>query len=298
MDGRLVAFNRAQVHLMSHSFCRGSAVFEVMSLHEAASGPAVFRLNDHLQRLRRSAELIHMKLPMSAARLKAAVKETVQANRLREGMVKLICYYGGVEFEVVPRNPRVTVAVVAVDPQKDLSADRFSKSLRQPATATVSRWRKLDPRTVPVECKCAANYLGGMVAKLEAMEAGFNSPILLDLKGNVAEGATESLFIVKDGRLLTPPLDNILSGITRKSVIELSREIGISVREQRLQKKDLMSADEAFFTSSVIKTWPISKIDRRRMDAPGQITRLLDRAFEKILAGKVKSYRKWLVPVK
>ena len=297
LDGKFVPFNRAQAHLMSHSFCRGSGVFEVMSLHDTPRGPAVFRLDDHLARLFHSAELIGMRLPLSARAFKEAVKATVRANRVRSGMVKLICYYGSVEFEVVPRNPRVSAAIVAVDPLFDLSAERFRKESRRPAEVMISRWRKLDPRTVPVECKCAANYLGGMIAKQEALARGFSAAVLLDTKGYLAEGATESLFLVKDRVVKTPALGNILSGITRKTVLAVARDIGLRVQEKKIRPPELMAADEAFFTSSLAKIYPISRAGNVRFKAPGEISRLLDAALEKICSGAVKSYQKWLFPV-
>lgn len=298
IDGQLMSFNKARVPLMSHSFTRGSAVFEVMSLHDTDKGPAVFRLDDHVKRLFSSADMINMKLPLSSTRMKKAVKDTVAANSVRQGMVKLICYYGGVEFEVIPRNAEVSVGVFVVDLQKDLSAERFKKSERRPAEVCFSDWRKIDPRTVPVECKCAANYLGGMVAKQDAINKGFSAPVLLDLKGHIAEGATESLFLVKNGVLKTPKLDTILSGITRKSVLELARDANLDVVEKKVRPVELLEADEAFFTSSVVKVWPISRVEDRKLHAPGEVSQLLTNIFEKVLTGKVKSYSKWFTVIK
>lgn len=297
MDGKLVPFDRANVHIMSHSFGRGSAIFEVMSLHETAKGPAVFRLDDHIRRLKRSAEAIRMKLPYGAARIKAAVKETVKAGKVRSGFIKLICYYGGVEFEVVPRKPKVSMAVLAVDPLADLDAERFRKATRRPATVTVSEWRKIDPRTVPVECKSAANYLGGMVAKLDAIEKGFTGPVLLDTSGYVAEGATESVFLVKNRTLKTPALGNVLSGITRRTVLDIAGDIGIKAVEKKMRPRELFEADEVFLTSSVVKIWPVSRVEDRELDAPGEFTRLLDRVMDKVCAGKARSYMKWLTVI-
>jgi branched-chain amino acid aminotransferase len=298
MNGKLVPFNKAQVPILSHSFCRGSAVFEVMSVHPIDRGPAVFRLDEHIARIRHSAELCHMKLPLSGHALREAVMRTVAANNIHTGMVKLICYYGAVEFEVVPRDPAVSVLVVAVDLLRDLNAERFKKSERKPAEVNISKWRKSDPRCVPIECKCAANYLGGMVAKLEALKQGFTATVLLDTDGYLAEGATESLFLVKDRVLKTPPLGTILSGITRKSILHIARDIGITVAEKKMRPDELNNADEAFFTSSIVKTWPISRVNGKRLKAPGEITRLLDRVMEKVVAGKVKDYNQWLFPVK
>lgn len=297
MDGKFVSMANAKVHLMSHSFSRGSAVFEVISVHHTKRGPAIFRLDDHIKRLVNSAKLSRMKLPLSSKKLKAAVKDTVRANKIDSGMIKLMCYYGGVEFEVIPRKPDVSIAIAAIDPLKDLDAERFKKKVRAPAEVEISEWRKIDPRTMPVECKCAANYMGGMIAKMDAIKHGFNTAVLLDLNGNLAEGATESLFIVKNGILKTPALGNIISGITRKTVLDLARDINIETSEKKIKPRELIEADEAFLTSSIAKLWPISKVGGQKLYAPGEITRLMDKVLEKVCAGKVKSYKKWLTPI-
>jgi len=296
-NGAFKSFNKAQVHIMSHSFCRGSAVFEVMSFHDTARGPAVFRLDEHIRRLLGSARAIGMKLPFSQRGIKDAVKETVRANRLRSGFIKLICFYGGVEFEVIPRKPEVSMAVIAVDPEADLESERFAGSRRTFAEVCVSEWRKADPRSMPVECKSAASYLGGMVAKLIAMDNGFTTPVLLDPRGYVAEGPTESVFIVKNRTLKTPSLGNVLSGITRKSVLEIANDYGIKTVEKNMRPAELVEADELFLTSSVMKIWPARRVEQVELPAPGEVTRLLSKIMDKICSGKVKSYGKWLTPV-
>ena len=298
INGKIVPFNQANVHIMSHSFCRGSAIFEVMSLDKPLVGPAVFRLNEHIERLLRSAEMIRMKLPYSGAALKRATLDAVRANKLESGMVKVMAYYGNIEFEVVPRNPAVTVAVVVVDQTRDLGGERFDRAARKPADVLFSEWRKPDPRTVPVECKCAASYIGGMIAKLDGIAQGYSTPILLDLHGNVAEGATESVFMVKKGALYTPTLGNILSGITRRTIIEVARDVGITVFEKKLKPADFYKADEIFFTSSVSKIWPVGRLEKVKFCAPGEMTRLLAKALDKVHEGKVKAYRKWLAVAK
>lgn len=298
LDGKLMPFGDAKVHILSHSFARGSGLFEVMGVHTTKKGPAIFRLDDHVKRLKASADLTRMKLPMSQAAFKKAVKETVKANDVSIGFVKIICFYGGVEFEVIPRSPKVSAAVVAVDMLRDIDAERFNKEERRPAEVTISSWRKADPRTMPVEAKSAANYLGGMIAKMDAIKAGFTAPILLDHEGCLAEGATESLFLVKNGKLKTPKLGNILAGITRRTMVEIARDINLDVIEKKMKPRELLEADEAFLTSSVVKAWPISRVDDVELPAPGQITRLLDRVVEKIIEGKAKEYNKWLTVVK
>ena len=293
LDGKLVPFGRAKVHIMSHSFCRGSAIFEVMSLHDTAWGTAVFRLDEHIKRLQRSASMVRMKLPYSGKKIKDAVLETVRSNRVRQGMIKLMCYYGGVEFEVIPRDPVVSMAVVVADPAKDLGSARFNKGMRKPAELTIGEYRKWDPATFPVEAKSAASYLPGMVAKMDAIDKGFTGPILLDTKGFLAEGPTESLFLVKNGVLKTPALGNVLSGITRMTVLELAEDIGIDTVEKKIRPAELMTADEVFVTSSIVKIWSVCRVEDKTLQAPGPITELLDKSMEKILTGKVKGYKKW-----
>ncbi len=299
IDGKLVPFNKAQVHVLSHSFGRGSALFEVMGVHETPKGPAVFRLDDHIARLQGSAELTHMKLPLSKTALKKAVKEVVKANKVGTGIVKLICFYGGVEFEVIPRNPQVTVMAVAVDIRRDIDAERFKKELRQPAEVTISKWRKTDPRTMPVGAKSSANYVGGMVAKMEAIEDGFSMPLLLDCEGYVAEGATESFFMVKNRTLVTAPLGTVLSGITRMTVLDVAKDFGFKTVEKKFRPKELEDADEAFFTSSIAKLWPVGRIDKIiYYPTPGEMTKLVDKIIEKVVSGHAKEYKKWLTVIK
>jgi len=296
LDGKFVPWAKATVHLMSHSFTRGSAIFEVMSVHPAPTGAAIWRLDDHLRRLQNSARLIAIPLPYSLRALHQAALKTVAINRLCSGFVKLLCYYPEVEFEVIPRSTKTSVAIVAVNPAADLNAAFYQG--RASAHAAVSKWRKLDPRTVPIHCKAAANYLSPMVAKQEVLARGFDIPILLTTDGFVAEGATESLFLVKNRVIKTAPLEFVLPGITRRSVIEVARWLDYKVVEKKMRRAELFSADEAFFTSTSQKVWPIASIERKKLPAPGPVAAMLMEAFQKITAGQVPLFLKWLVVVK
>ena len=296
LNGSFVPWAKATVHLMSHSFTRGSAIFEVMSLHSTSRGPAIFRLDDHLGRLQNSAKLIDMPLPLSLRALHNAALATVAENRLDRGIVKLICYYGGVEFEVIPNVKTVSVAVVAANPARDLGTAYYAG--RAPARAAVSRWRKYHPQTVPIHCKAAGNYLSPMLAKQEVRERGFDIPIMLDTQGFIAEGATESLFLVQNRRIKTAPLSIVLPGITRRSVIEVARRLGYTVQEKKMKRQELFRADEAFYTSTSQKVWPIASIEKKKLPAPGPVTAQLLEAFQKITAGQDPRFRKWLAVVK
>jgi branched-chain amino acid aminotransferase len=296
LDGRFVPWPDATVHLMSHSFTRGSAIFEVMSIHPAPQGGAIWRLDDHLRRLQNSARLIAMPLPFSLPAHHSAALKTVAENRLRSGFVKLLCYYPEVEFEVIPRSTKTSVAIVAADPVEDLGAEFYRG--RPAARAAVSKWRKLDPATVPIHCKAAANYLSPLVAKQEVLARGFDIPILLTTAGFVAEGATESLFLVKRRVIKTAPLEFVLPGITRRSVIEVARALGYTVLEKKMRLPELLSADEAFYTSTSQKVWPIASIERKKLPAPGPVAAQLMETFQKITAGQVPRFKKWLVVAK
>ncbi len=295
-DGKLIKWHRAQAHLMSHSFGRGSAVFEVISCFPTKRGTVIFRLPDHLNRLFNSAGLIYMKLPMSKKQLTEAVRKTVAKNRVGRGIIKLVCYYPAVEFETVPHDRTVSVAIVAIDLNRDYSISKMGEDAL--ATAAISQWRKYDPVTVPVQCKAAANYLGPMVAKLEVQSRGFKTPILLDTKGYLAEGATEAFFFVVNGRIYTSTLGNILPSITRASVVEVARSLRIHVIEKKIKPAEIMKADEAFFSSTSVKVWPVRQLEKKKLPAPGPISQRLIEAFEEITAGRSPGFSKWLIPVK
>ena len=166
LKGEFIPWENANVHIMSHSFGRGSAIFEVMSLHATAVGPAVFRLEAHIERLFKSADFLDMEVPLSKEDLYQAVAETVKRNGIKKGVIKLICYYPEFSFEILPTRNLLSVAIFALDPEQDLG--KFGIPFETGTTAYVSSWRKLDPRTVPVEAKAAANYLNGMIARAEA----------------------------------------------------------------------------------------------------------------------------------
>ncbi len=288
----MTAFKAAKVHILSHSFARGSGIFEVMSVYPTDNGVAVFRLRDHLLRLEHSARDLMMKIPLSRNRLTQAIKQTVRANRVSHGLVKLIVFYPGFGLEVIPTDDKVSVAVAAFQFGRDFNMSKFGED--RFATAAISKWRKLDPRTVPVHAKAAANYLNPMLAKLEVRKRGFKTPVLLDTDGFVAEGATESVFIVKNGRVLTSRPEHILLSITRMSILQICADLKVPLAQKKLTPQDLRACDEAFFSSTTCKVWPICRIENHKLPAPGPVSLKLQNYFDLILAGKIKKYHKWL----
>ena len=296
LNGDFIPWEKATVHIMSHSFGRGSAIFEVISFYRTGRGPAVFRLEAHADRLLRSAELLEMELPYSKDALCEAVAGTIKRNGLDQGFVKLICFYPEISFEIIPPNKQLSVSVFALDPEKDLGG--LKDPLKEGTTVYVSSWHKLDPRTVPIEAKAAANYLNGMVARLEAQKKGFKHAIMLDTQGFIAEGGTECAFLVKDGSLLTPSTGTVLKSITRMSILEAATEAGIECIEKQLKPELFEQAEEIFLSSTPFKVTPVKQInDRRLPDAPGPVTCKIAELLNDITAGNDERFSNWLYSV-
>jgi branched-chain amino acid aminotransferase len=296
LDGDFVPWDQARVHLMCHSLGRGSAIFEVLSFHSTVAGTAVFRLDEHIGRLFRTAGLLDMDLPLSKEGFHQAVLETVSRNNLKQGLIKLICYFSQIVFDIFPPEKALNASIFAVDPSQDLKGMHFP--FEKGTTAYISKWRKLDPETVPVEAKAAAHYLNGMMAKKEARKLGFETAVLLDTQGFIAEGGTESIFLVKDGRLLTPSLGTVLQSISRKSVLDLAGVLGIESMQGRLAPDLFFTSEEIFFSGTPIKVLPVRQINSRVLErVPGPITRKLFDTMESIVAGKDDRFKAWLFPV-
>jgi len=297
LNGKFVEWEKAQVHVMSHGFSRGSAIFEVMSFHETEKGTAIFRLDQHIDRLFRTAELLSMELPLSKEALHKAVLATVKTNNLNAGMVKLICYYHDVVFEILCSQKTLDVCVVAIDPVLDLGG--LSLATSEGLSACICKWRKLHPETVPIEAKVAANYLNGMMARLECKQRGFDMGVMLDTEGFVAEGSLESVFFVKDGILTTSALGTVLQGITRKSLLEAAELVNIKTAEKRVKPETLMKADEILFSCAPQKIAPVKRIESRVIhDVPGPVTKKLITLFDEICSGRNPRFKNWLFPVR
>ena len=291
INGELVHWDQATVHIMSHSFTRGSAVFEVISFHETSNGTAVFRLDEHLKRLRRSTELMDMELSHSTPEIEHAVMETIKANDLRNGFIKIIGYYGTPSFTLLPQQEKLDLSIFTVD-------EALSKEPKQHVSACFSRWHKLDPNTVPVEAKVAGNYINGMLALQDANRRGFDMGILLDINGFVAESGTESVFWVEGDVIKTPPLGMILQSISRLSILQAAAIIGLKTIEEEVKPDKFMRADEIFFASTSCKILPVNRIDDRVFkNTPGPMSQKLARVMADICTGKDERFTSWLFSV-
>ena len=294
VNGRLVPWESATVHLMSHSFCRGSAIFEVMSLHKTAEGPAVFRLDENLKRLERTAELLKMTLPMSGEDFKRAVFETIRGNQVESGFVKLMCYYGKVAIRVMPNQKIMDTCIAVIDPETDMEGEKLPA--RPELALVLCGVRKLHPETIPIEAKAAANYLNGILSRKEAVEKGADMGVMLDTQGFIAEGSTESIFIVKSGILYTPSLGTVLRSISRKSVLEVAAAVGIPSEEKRLPPSLLFEADEIFLSSTGGKVQPVKRFeDKIFSEVPGPVTQRIKETLDNIVAGNDPRFFHWLV---
>lgn len=291
MDGELVPWDEARVHVLVHGLHYGSGVFEGIRTYAAVDGPAVFRLTDHIQRLLDSAKLLMMQVPYSRDELVEACKETVRANRMDSCYVRPLVYLGYGEIGLNPLPCPVNVSI-AVWPW---GAYLGEESLEAGVRVKVSSWRRMDPNVNPVAAKGTGIYINSSLAKVEAVQSGYDEAILLNTHGHVAECTGENIFIVKDGILITPPLSSgALGGFTRDSIMTIARDQGVPVEERNLLRHDLYLADEAFLTGTAAEVVPIREVDGRVIGPRGPVTKQLQGTYLDAVRGKVERYKDWL----
>jgi branched-chain amino acid aminotransferase len=293
MNGSLVAWDDARIHVGSHVLHYGSAVFEGIRCYKTPKGPAVFRLAAHTERLFNSAKIYWMEPPYSPAQTDAAILETIRANRLDACYVRPLVYRGAGPLGVNPLGSPVEVVVMVWDWGKYLGHE----ALEEGVDVCVSSWTRMAPNTLPAMAKSAGNYLNSQLIKVEAVKGGFAEGIALDAAGYVSEGSGENLFAVVKGRLLTPPLvSSVLPGITRDTVITLAGRLGIEVQEKALPRELLYLADELFFTGTAAEITPIRSVDRHPVGAGrrGPVTATLQKAFFDVIECRHEDEHGWL----
>ena len=288
LNGKLIPSQEATVPILSHGFSRGSAIFEVFGTHLGPQGTMAFRMDAHLKRLLKSAELLGMALEYSTAALAEAVQSTVRENRLERGLVKILAYWGEEAVIKLVLETPLDVAIFAVAESPQLGLDDS-----KPIAACVSKWRKIHPATVPVAAKACANYLNGYLARKDALSRGFDVGIMLGTDGFLAEGSIESVFIVKDGVLKTPPAGRILSSITRMSILQAASQSGIPVVEYPISADELYDVDEMFTAHTGIKVSPIQRFEDRKLPSPGPVTRRVMELMDNILHFKDERFSDW-----
>jgi branched-chain amino acid aminotransferase len=297
MDGKLVDWDRAQVHVLTHTLHYGGGVFDSMRAYATPAGPAVFRLSEHVKRLLDSARILLIDVPWSQAELVEATKETVRANGLEACYIRPIVYLGYGEMGLNPLPCPVQVAI-ATWPWGSYLGD---EGLRQGVRVKISSWTRPDPNSLPPAAKATANYLNSQLAKVEALKAGYDEAVLLSPQGYVSECTGENLFVLRRGRLITPPVTaGALEGLTQDAVMTIARDLGYEVMTENLLRSDLYTADEAFLTGTAAEVVPIRSVDDRPVGSgePGAVTRQLQETFFATVRGEVDRYKDWLEHVR
>ncbi len=290
MNGELVDWADARIHVGSHGLHYGSGVFEGIRCYETEKGPAVFRLQDHLQRLEDSAKVLFMDLPYSIQELRAATHELVSANGLPSCYIRPIAFFGYGELGVAATGNPVDVVIVSFPWGAYLGEDGQKKGI----TTMVSSWERVGPNVIPHVAKATGIYLNSMLATTEARRAGYDEAIMLTRDGYVADGPGENIFVVKNGRLLTPPLSmSILPGITRDTIVTIAGALGYPVEETLLIRTDLYLADEVFMVGTATEVAPVRAVDGHEIGV-GPITLELQKAYLDTVEGKDQRWSDWL----
>jgi branched-chain amino acid aminotransferase len=296
IDGELMGASEATVPLLSHALHYGTAVFEGVRIYETDEGPAFFRLDDHLDRLMASADLYQLEVPYTPAELRRAAAELVIASGLTECYLRPIVFPAEGTMAVSPQGARVSTAMAVWEWGPYLGADGKRQGIR----AMVSSWRRLSASSVIPAAKASAHYVNSGLAKLEAQRAGYEEAILLDCRGMVSEGSGENIFLVNDGVVSTPsPLSSILDGITRRSVVEIAFDRGMTVLERDISRHELYLADEVFLTGTAAELTPVREVDGRQVGngTPGPVTVELGRLLDEAFRGCLPRFSNWSQPV-
>lgn len=300
MDGLLVDWNKATIHILTHALHYATAVFEGIRCYKTVHGIAVFRLSDHIQRLINSGKIYFMDIGYSKEQLERAVIDTINANNVGEGSyVRPIAYYGYGKMGVSPLPNRVSVAIAMWEWDEYLKKERQyeEKGVR----LMVSAWMRIDGRTMPFLAKATANYANSALARIEALKAGFDEAIMLNTNGKVIEASAENIFIVKDSLLITPPTTSgALDGITRDTVLTLAKENEIQYEIRDISRDELYIADEVFLTGTAAGIKPVAEIDNRSIAdrKEGWITKRLKERFERVVYDRDDELsKKWLTYV-
>jgi branched-chain amino acid aminotransferase len=293
MNGDFVPWEDAQVHVLTHALHYGTGVFEGIRAYETDRGPAIFRHREHLERLKRSAALYYMELPYQLEKLREATHELIVRNGLRSCYIRPLVYRGHGPMGLDPLSNPVEVSIAVWEWGAYLGDEAKSRGVR----AKVSSWRRISPDSLIPHAKASGQYLNSVLAKIEVTHSGYEEAILLDDKGHVCEGTGENIFVVMDGKIVTPPQTaSILDGISRKSVIEIARDLGVEVTERDVARAELTLADEVFMTGTAAELTPVREIDDHPIGGGevGPVTREIQSIFEAALCGRAERYREWL----
>ena len=292
LNGKLIPWEKATVPILSHGLSRGSGIFDVFGIHEGPKGPVAFRMDQHLSRLMKSAEFLGMEMAYTKEEIAKAVAKTVKANAMDRGLIKIMAYWGEEAVIQLVLESKLDLAIFAIPDSKELGMGDA-----QPISACLSKWRKIHPETVPVAAKACSNYLNGYLARRDANQRGFDVGLVLGTDGFLAEGSIESVFVVKDGILKTPPLGRILSSITRMSILEAAPSVNIPVSEEAISPEALFVADEIFVCHTSKKVVPVHRFEDRTLGAPGPVTKKIMELMQNILNFSDARFKHWFFPL-
>ena len=293
MNGKLIPFKDAKVHVLTHALHYSTAVFEGIRCYNTPDGSARVRLTEHVDRLLNSAKMDGMKMRYAKKQISNAIINTVKTRGLKEGYIRPLAYYGYGTMGLTATLNKVDVSIACWKwKMGESKAGKFSG-----AKCKISKWIRIDSKSQPMQSKSAANYSNAALARVEALKSGYDEAIMLNNKGNVAEGSAENIFVVKNGTIKTPPLDaDILNGITRDSVIQLIKKEHMKLVEKNITVNELLKADEVFMTGTAAEIKSVTKIDKNAIGngSIGEITKELQKSFMNIVMGKDKRFVRWL----
>ena len=297
MNGKLVPFKDANVHVLTHALHYSTAVFEGIRCYNTPKGSAIFRLKEHIDRLFNSAKLYSMKMDYSKKQISNAIIKTVRAGGLKECYIRPIAYCGVGAVGLTPPLDNIDVSIACWEWKiGESKAGKYSGT-----KCKISSWIRIDSRSQPMKSKAAANYSNAALARVEALKQGYDEAIMLNYDGKIAEGSAENIFIVNDPQIITPPpTAGILEGITRDSIIRIIKENGGHVVETDIEKEDLYAAEEVFMTGTAAEVKSVTRIDNVRIGngKPGKVTKALQKSFKKVSMGEDERFLSWLAYLK
>ena len=292
MDGKLVEWHNAKIHILTHALHYGTAVFEGIRCYNTKNGAAIFRLEDHIKRLFNSCKMYHMTLEYSDKELREAIIETIKINKIKDCYIRPICYYGYGKMGVNPLPNKVSTSI-ALWNWEDHIKTVGDKGMR----VIISSWARIDSRSLPIHAKATANYANSALARIEAIKSGVDEAIMLNMNGMVVEGTAENIFIVKNEMLVTPPITSgALDGITRSSVLSIAENLLINFQISDISRDELYYADEVFLTGTAAEIKSIGEIDKIIIanGKTGKIANKLQNYYYQIVHGDNKKFEKWL----
>lgn len=292
LDGKLAKWDDARVPIMTHSLQYGSGIFEGIRAYETQKGPALFRLQDHVKRLLKSAKIYAMPLKFDQKQIEDAIIKTIRANKMKSCYIRPFAFYDDQQIGLRTGGKKTSLFIAT------LPFDAYFGNGRDTGIkCKTSTWHRINSLILPPEAKASGNYINSIMAKMEAESTGADEAILCSIDGYVAEGSGENIFIVQDNKLLTPSREaDILLGITRDSIIRIAKSLGYEVEERNVHKEELYTADEVFFTGTAAEVTPIVAIDSRDIGngKPGQVTKMLAGKYSEVVSGKNKTFLNWL----